>query len=91
LWGAEVQLTKRLWQKHILAVGAEYRDDFQQEDRIFDNITSYTDNHTNRQSYGIFMQGDFALLNNLHFNGGLRFDQYGDFDPSYSPRLGLIY
>jgi outer membrane receptor for ferrienterochelin and colicins len=90
-WGSEVQLTKRLWQKHILAVGAEYRDDFRQEDRIFDSNTTYTDNHTNRQSYGVFMQGDFALRNNLHFNGGIRFDQYGDFDPSYSPRLGLIY
>jgi outer membrane receptor for ferrienterochelin and colicin len=90
-WGAEVQLTKRLWQKHILAVGAEYRDDFSQEDRVFDSTTTFTDSQTNRQSYGVFMQGDFALLNNLHFNGGLRFDQYGDFDPSWSPRLGLIY
>lgn len=90
-WGAEVQLTKRLWEKHIIAVGAEYRDDFKQQDRVFESTTTYTDSLTNRQSYGVFMQSDFALLNNLHFNGGVRFDQYGDFDPSYSPRLALIY
>jgi len=31
------------------------------------------------------------LRDDLHFNGGVRYDQYGDFDPSLSPRLGLIY
>jgi outer membrane receptor for ferrienterochelin and colicins len=28
---------------------------------------------------------------NLHFNGGVRYDQYGDFDPAFNPRLALIY
>jgi outer membrane receptor for ferrienterochelin and colicins len=28
---------------------------------------------------------------NLHFNGGVRFDQYGSFDPALDPRLALIY
>ncbi len=31
------------------------------------------------------------LLTNLHFNGGVRYDQYGDFDPAFDPRLALIY
>jgi iron complex outermembrane receptor protein len=44
-----------------------------------------------RLSYGIYLQGDFMLLTNLHFNAGVRYDQYGDFDPAFDPRLALIY
>jgi iron complex outermembrane receptor protein len=92
-FGSEVQLSKRLWDKHTVSLGAEYRDDFHFNDRIFDPNTGENFSQTNRvrQSYGIFMEGDFALLNNLHFSGGLRYDQTGDFDPSFNPRLALIY
>jgi outer membrane receptor for ferrienterochelin and colicins len=89
--GAELQLSKRVWDKHIITLGAEYRDDFRQEQRVFDSITTFTDVHTDRQSHGIFVQGDFEVLTNLHFNAGARYDQYGDFDPTFNPRLALIY
>jgi iron complex outermembrane receptor protein len=32
-----------------------------------------------------------ALLHNLHLDGGLRYDQYGHFDPALDPRVALIY
>jgi iron complex outermembrane receptor protein len=90
-WGAEVQLNKRLWNRHTLTLGAEYRDDFRQEQQIFDQTATYTDNHGDQQSYGVYIQGDFAVRTNLHFNGGVRYDQVGDFDPAFNPRLALIY
>jgi outer membrane receptor for ferrienterochelin and colicins len=90
-WGAEVQLDKRLWDRHTFTLGAEYRDDFQQEQRVFDQTTTYTDIYRDQQSHGVYVQGDFAVLTNLHFNGGVRYDQYGDFDPAFNPRLALIY
>jgi len=90
-WGAEVQLNKRLWNRHTLTLGAEYRDDFHQEQRVFDQTATYTDNHRDRQSHGVYAQGEFAVRTNLHFNGGVRYDQYGDFDPAFDPRLALIY
>jgi iron complex outermembrane receptor protein len=31
------------------------------------------------------------VVTNLHFNAGVRYDQYGDYDPSFNPRLALIY
>jgi iron complex outermembrane receptor protein len=31
------------------------------------------------------------LRTNLHFNGGVRYDQYGNFNPAFNPRLALIY
>ena len=40
---------------------------------------------------GGYAQGDFAVLTNLHVNAGVRYDKYGDFDPSINPRLALIY
>jgi outer membrane receptor for ferrienterochelin and colicins len=31
------------------------------------------------------------VVTNLHLNAGVRYDQYGDFNPSVDPRLALIY
>jgi outer membrane receptor for ferrienterochelin and colicins len=86
-WGAELQLNKRLWEEHMISAGAEYRDDFRQERS---GSAAFPAERT-RQSHGVFVQGDFALRKELHFNGGVRYDQYGAFDPSIDPRLALIY
>ncbi len=92
-WGTEVQLTKHLWERHTLTLGGEYRDDFRQEERFSSSApgTGGSEILTNRQNYGIYLQGDFAVLTNLHLNAGFRYDQYGDFDPAFNPRLALIY
>ena len=88
--GAELQLSKKFWDKHTISVGAEYRDDFSQ----YDQNTYPGYHHTtygNRQSHGVFAQGDFTLRSDLHLNAGVRYDQYGSFDSTFSPRLALIY
>jgi len=92
-WGTEVQLTKRLWERHIITLGAEYRDDFRQHREVFDPAsgTVFSDASRDRQSYGVYLQGDFMLRTNLHFNAGIRYDQYGNFNPAFDPRLALIY
>ena len=89
-WGTELQLNKTLWDRHVLTLGGEYRDDFLQEQQISGQIPIIR----NRESYGVYLQGDFALVTNrqsLHFNAGVRYDQYGDFNPALDPRLALIY
>jgi iron complex outermembrane receptor protein len=92
-WGAELQLNKRLWERHLVTLGAEYRGDFRQDQVVSDPATRqvYTDIHRDRQSHGVYLQGDFAVVTNLHFNAGVRYDQYGDFDPAFNPRLAAIY
>ncbi len=94
-WGAEAQLTKRLWDRITLTLGGEYRDDFRQERHLSDARTGVPISNgsfqTNRQNYGVYIEGDFGVLTNLHVNAGGRYDQYGDFDPSFNPRLALIY
>ena len=86
-WGTEVELNKRLWDRHTFTVGAEYRDDFKQQTELTSEPTVSRD----RQSYGIYYQNNIALRENLHFDGGVRYDQYGNFSPAWDPRLALIY
>src|SRR5205807_2029835 len=71
-WGAELQLNKQLWDRHLITLGAEYRDDFRQDSRVFDQSMTYTDVHTNRQSHGVYVEGNVAVLTNLHLIGGAR-------------------
>lgn len=92
--GAEAQVNKKLFDEHILTLGAEIRDDFRQDRRVSEPATGdvFTDVHTSRRNYGIFAQGNFTLVTNvLHLEAGARYDQYGHFDPSISPRAALIY
>ena len=86
-WGAELQLNKRLWDRHLVTLGAEYRDDFLQQRQF----TGQTTVQQNRQSHGVYAQGDFAVLTNLHLNAGARYDQSGHFDAAFNPRVALIY
>jgi outer membrane receptor for ferrienterochelin and colicins len=86
-WGAELQLNKTLWDRHVITLGGEYRDDFLQEQHISGQIPVVGE----RVSYGVYLEGDFAVLTNLHLHAGARYDQYGDFAPAFDPRLALIY
>ncbi len=92
-WGAELQLNKRLWDRHVLTLGAEYRDDFIQDSQV--NVEGAPDQGSHvassRQNFGLYGQGDFEVVTNLHFVAGGRYDQYGDFAPAFNPRLALIY
>ncbi len=92
-WGTELQMSKRLWGKHTFTFGGEYRDDFLQRDQLFNSGTGqvYTDSQSSRKSYGIYAEGDVELLKQVHVNGGVRYDQYGDFQPAVDPRVALIY
>jgi outer membrane receptor for ferrienterochelin and colicins len=93
-WGADMQLTKHLWERITLILGGEYRHDFRQELQFLNAETGAPTRdpiNQDRQNYGIYFQTDFAICTNLHFNGGVRYDQYGDFDPAFNPRLALIY
>lgn len=92
-WGSEVQFNQRVWDKHMLTLGGEYRDDFNQQRVNFDDAPRvvYATVHRSQQSAGGFFQGDFELLSKLHLNAGVRYDKYGDFEGTANPRVALIY
>jgi outer membrane receptor for ferrienterochelin and colicins len=92
--GGEIQVNQKIWDKHVITVGGEYRNDFKQEDSVVDPASAgppVYDRSGHRDNYGLFAQGDFQVVTNFHINAGVRYDQYAHFDSSWSPRVALIY
>lgn len=92
-WGAELQLSKNIRDRHTFTLGAEFRDDFAQDDLVFEPATGqiFTDAHRDRVSYGVYGESEISLLDSLRLNSGVRYDQYGNFDSAVDPRVALIY
>jgi iron complex outermembrane receptor protein len=92
-WGGELKLTKRLWQRHKVTVGTEYRDNFRQDlhnadtDPFFLNFKA----QKSSQNWALYFQDEFSLLHNLILNAGVRYDYYDTFGSTVNPRLALIY
>ena len=96
--GGEVQVNGKIWDRNLVSLGGEFRDDFSQDDHLFQlepTVGDIRNVYDRRQNYGIFAQDDFTVLTNLHLNAGVRYDQsydrQDDFDSSWSPRAALIY
>ena len=89
--GTEVQVNKKIMDKDTITFGGEYRNDFEQDAYLYDDRKLAGTIQTSRQNYGIFGQGDFAILDNLHLEAGVRYDEYGTYTPDWSPRAALIY
>ncbi len=88
--GGELQVNKKIMDRHTLTFGGEYRNDFEQQVSISGpGVSDLIQSH--RYNYGIFGEGDIAFLDNLHLNAGVRYDEYGTFSPDWSPRAALIY
>src|SRR5476651_518047 len=60
-WGAEVELNKRILERHVIIVGAEFQDDFRQHREIFDPAagTVFVTANRDQINYGVYAQGDF--------------------------------
>ncbi|PWU19679.1 MAG: TonB-dependent receptor [Verrucomicrobia bacterium] len=97
--GGELQLTRQFWERITLTLGGEYRDDFHQRETRGANVYEGS-----RQNQAVYLQGDFAVLTNLHLNAGFRYDQYRQtlekdsvttvdrrYDPEFNPRAAAIY
>lgn len=93
LWGTELKLTKRFWEKHKFTVGAEFRDNLHQDQANRDTapFVGYLDDERRTQNWAFYFQGEFAILDNLIVNAGARHDHYESFGGTTNPRLALIY
>lgn len=92
-WGSEVRLTKSLEEKHKLTYGAEYRDNFRQDQVNFDEapFLQFLDDKRSSKNWAIFLQDEFAVAKKLRFNVGVRHDHYSTFGGTTHPRLAMIY
>ena len=89
--GAELQVTRQLFQRHKLLMGAEVRHNFQQDQGNYDSSTLYLDDRRGSLSWALFAQDEFALLDNLVLYAGIRYDHFESFGSTFNPRLALVY
>lgn len=91
--GMEMQLSKKIAAHHI-TFGGEYRYNFQQTMRGYDEAPVYEEfANTSVESgiWGIFIQDEYRLFDHLIINAGFRYDEYKWSGGSFSPRAALIY
>ena len=92
-WGGEAILSRKVFGRHWLTLGSEYRDNSQQDQKNYDlqPYTLYLDDHRSSNVWAVYAQGEIHLRNNLLLNLGLRHDQYSTFGGTTNPRAALIY
>lgn len=89
-WSGEVQVTKKLFKKHKIIMGGEYRDNFQQDQGNYDEQV-YLNDKRDSNIWAFYIQDEYKILNNLILNAGVRYDHYDTFGSTTNPRLALIY
>jgi len=89
--GGELQFTRELFDRHKLVWGADCQIDFRQDQGNKDEDGLYLDDERESSRFGLFVQDEVRVLDNLILNAGVRRDQYSTFGGSTNPRVGLIY
>ena len=92
-WGAELQVSKKLFDRHKVILGAEYRDYFRLNQSNFDvePFAPILDDKRDSKVWAFYAQDEITILQNLRLNAGLRYDHYSTFGGSLNPRVALIY
>ena len=89
-WGVEAQGSRRLFDAHFLTLGAEYRDNYRQDQLNFDEEI-YLDDRRSSKFGALFVQDEWQLTGGLIINAGLRYDYFEDYDGNFNPRVAVIY
>lgn len=89
-WGAETQLTLNQFTDHKLVFGAEFRDNYRQDQANFDEEV-YLDDRRDATEWGVYLQDEYRFHERVSLSAGLRYDAHSDYESSTNPRLGLIF
>lgn len=92
----ELQASRTFAERHRLTVGGEYQSLYDLNAHLYYVAQGYFvgdryKTNVSFASYGLFIQDEFRLNEQILINMGLRFDSYDTFGETINPRLGLIY
>jgi outer membrane receptor for ferrienterochelin and colicins len=92
-WGDEVAFSKQIFAKQRLTFGAEFRDNFEQNQGNYDlqPFVQYFASYRTSNIFSFYAQDEIHLRKNLVLNLGLRYDHYSTFGGTTNPRAALIY
>ncbi len=92
-WGEEVSVAKQVFRTQRLSVGAELRDNIQQDQGNYDVqpfVQYFRDSRTSTV-FSVYAQDEIHLRSDLILNLGIRYDRYSLFGGTTNPRAALIY
>jgi iron complex outermembrane receptor protein len=92
-WGEDVTVSKQAFGNQRLSVGAEFRDNVQQDQGNYDVepfVQYFSDSKTSTIA-SLYAQDEIRLRKGLILNVGLRYDYYSTFGGTTNPRGALIY
>lgn len=86
----EIQLTKQFENGHKVVLGAESQYNIKQDQKNWDSDV-YLDDHRHSKSWGVYIQDEFPITDDLTMNIGVRRDTYDASGSTINPRAALIY
>ena len=98
-WGTEIRFNMDVTEDFAVTAGAEYLDVTESTQKNWDYSPPgwewlYVDTGTKKNTYDVlsyYVQGEYAILDNLNLVAGIRMDDYSTFDAQYSPRAAILY
>jgi len=89
-WISGLQFTKKLSERHKLISGAEAQYNVRQDQKNWDSEIRL-DKGESSKSWGVYVQDEFRVWDNLTLFAGLRRDDYDATGDTINPRVGLVY
>lgn len=90
-WGGEAQISQDVFDHHRLTLGAEYRNSLRQEQTEYDIYEVYLDSRTDDYTWGVYLQDEYHIENNLILNLGIRYDDFNSAGSTVNPRAAVIW
>ena len=90
-WGGEAQISQTLFDHHRFTLGAEYRNSIKEEQDEYDDFEVYLESRTNNYTWGVYLQDEYHIVDNLILNLGVRYDEFDSAGSTTNPRAALIW
>ncbi len=91
--GGELQVSRPFGEKHRVTAGVEYRHDINLKlynaDREPPEV--YLNAKRTGWTFGSYVQDEYAIVEHVVLNAGLRYDHFDSFGSTLNPRAALIY